>query len=194
MLPLKNLPANPERRIVPSGIAHLSPDKEIGPFLFYLLGDDLDAVSFKTGYPKDTLMATSARYGWEERRVTVMKDQQSGALIKDLEQSLLNNILVATYAVAMRQAGDVIAGRVDASKCGLIPSSMQGLQRLLEMIESANGLVAGNQEPPAQTVVHAENVQINQGLPAPVKAPFEEKRKSILQMLADKAKASMEKK
>lgn len=186
----KNLPARPpERRIVSSGVAYLSADKEIGPFLFYLLGDDIDMISFKTSLPKDTLQVTCLHYGWEARREALVKDAQAGSLIKEVEKSLLNNILMATYATVMRQAGDVIAGNATVGRHSLIPDSMQGLQRLLEMIEKANGLVATNQNPPAPTtVVHAENVQINQGAPAPGTQPYQAKRVSLLDKLYDKSK------
>lgn len=200
MLPMKaknQLPPPPERRIVTSGTSPLSPDKEVGPFLLYLLGDDVETVALKTSYPKDTIQITCQQYNWQAKRDVLLTSETGNTLIKDVEKSLLDNILMATYVAAMKQVGEVMTGKLDAAKCSLIPTSMQGLQRLLEMVEKANGLVATNQKAPeaGTTVVHADNVQINQGVAPPAKnEPFEKKRTTILQMLADKAKASMERK
>jgi len=181
------------RRLILSGTPHLSSDKETGPFMLFLLGDDLDAIANKTNLPRDIIAVTANHYRWQEKRDALALNQ-TNTIIRDVERNLLNNILMATFVSALKQVGDVAAGRIDAKDCPLIPNSMQGLQRLLEMVEKANGLIATNEQPPAggTTVVHAENVQINQGTAPPAKDEFDGKRKTLLQTLYDRTTRSQE--
>lgn len=155
--------------------------------MLFLLGDDIENVALKTGYPKDVILITAAHYRWREKRDMLVEQGKEGELIKDVEKAMLNQLLMATYKAVTNEVGQILAGKMGADQSRFIPGSMQGLQRLLEMIEKANKLVAvGDQEkpPPGSTIVHAENVQINN---LPADANFETKRQKFLQAMAAKA-------
>jgi hypothetical protein len=98
-------------------------------------------------------------------------------------------MLLATYKVFSREIGEVLSGKRAASDCRFLPSSMQGLGKLLEMVEKANKLVAvdkpAEQQSQPSTVVHAHNVQILQQ-PATEPVTIEEKRRQYLQSMANK--------
>jgi len=169
------------RRLVATGSSsYLSADKEVGPFMLFLLGDDIETVAVKTGIPKDILLLTCHQYRWLEKRAAI--STKEGEMVKGIERSLLNNILVATYKAVSEEVGAVMAGKLKPSAAQFIPQSMQALQRLMEMVEKANQLVAVGGNPPAAgggTVVHAQNVQINQAAPVPVDDPEERRRRYL---------------
>lgn len=183
-------PADGERvrKLVTAGsISYLSPEKEVGPFMLFLLGDSLEAVAEKTQYPRDIILVTAAHYRWDEKKSVLVQTGKESELIKDIEKNLLNMMLLATYKAFSKEIGEVMAGKKNASDCRFIPSSMQGLGKLLEMVEKANKLVALDKPPETQqpqTVVHAQNVQIvnNNG-----EMSQEEKRRLYLQKMAQNA-------
>lgn len=174
------------RRLITTGsISYLSPEKEVGPFMIYLLGDSIDQVAEKTGYPKDIILVTAAHYRWVEKKDALVQTGKESELVRDMEKNLLNMMLMATYKVFSQEIGEVMSGKRKPSDCRFLPSSMQGLGKLLEMVEKANKLVAVDKpvesQPQASTVVHAHNVQIvqNNG-----EISAEEKRRLFLQKMA----------
>lgn len=175
------------RKLQSQGSAsHLSTEQEAGPFMMFLFGDDVEGIAAKTHYPKDVVLLTALHYKWEEKRELLVEKGKESELVKNIEKSLLNNILLATYQAINKDVGEVIAGKKQAQDSKFIPQSMQALKSLLEMVEKANKLVAAGNEPApapaATTVVHAQNVQfVTNEAPADADA----KRRKYLQELAD---------
>lgn len=141
------------------GRAHpLSPDKEPGIALLFLCGDDLDQIASKTNYPKDIIIATAIKYGWLEKAQQLKTGRDESVLV-EIKADLHRMLVLATYASLKKKLGDVIAGRVDATAVPLIPTTMVGLEKLMAMGQPAAIPPA---PAPGSTVVHANQVQINQ--------------------------------
>lgn len=163
----------------------LSQEKEVGPFMLYLLGDDIEAVAQKCGYPKDIVLATAVQYRWRDKREALIQKGKESELIKEVEKNLVNSLLLVTWRVITAEVGAVMSGKLDPAQSKFVPTSMQALERLLGMVERVNKLMATDvpQEPQKPTtVVHAQNVQINQTEISP-----EERRRLLL---AEMARAS----
>jgi hypothetical protein len=158
-------PADVVRRVeglvVRGQTAPLQSDREIGPFLLYVIGDTIEEVATKTGIPVDVVYLTAIAFRWEEKRAALAK-QGNVAVVTALQKQLVNNLLIATQASILRQVGEVMSGRLPPEKCSLIPRSLQGLKTLLEMVKEVNTMVSAGDTKTSTNVIHAENVQINQ--------------------------------
>lgn len=161
-----------EGLIVRGQTAPLPSDKETGPFLLYVLGDSVEQVAQKTGIPVDVVYLTAISYHWSEKREELAR-KGNVQLITALQKDLINNLLVATQASIIRQVGEVMSGRLPPEKCSLIPRSLHGLKTLMEMVTQINQLVASNETNKPQTVIQAQNVQVNQSI-TPEGAPQQE--------------------
>ena len=162
----------------------LSPDKESGAFLLFCCGDDLDLISAKLSIPKDVILATAIQYRWPDK-ASVLKSTTP----IDLQKDLVNTILVATVMSVNRDLADVISGKKDASDCPLIPSSPQALEKLINMVNTVNSVSVPKQDQP-QTVIHANNVQVNQQIgesPEPKKIEASKDEKAFLEKFNGKA-------
>lgn len=160
------------------GLYALAPEKESGPFLLFCCGDPLDTISAKMNLPRDVIVATAIQYRWPEK-AKILNRKEAGIVPADLQKELVNTILVATVVAMQRELGDVIAGRKEAKDCSLIPSTPASLEKLMAMVTALNaGTPAPGgpaPDPTPRTVIHAQNVQVNQGLPAaPEKSPQRE--------------------
>jgi hypothetical protein len=151
--------------------------------MLFLMGDSVEGVAAKTSYPLDVLIYTAAHYKWREKRDSFLEAGKHIDLVRDLEKSMLNNLLVATWQLINQEVGEVMAGKKALDACTFVPKSMTGVQKLLEMVDKINGMVAPAPEQPTQTVVHAQNVQINNHTP---QTP-EEKRREFLKQLSEQA-------
>lgn len=170
---------------------YLSPEKEIGPFMLYLLGDEHEVVAQKCAYPKDVILATAIHYKWREKRMALIEKGRESEMIKEVEKNLVNSLLLATWRAITAEVGAVMAGKPIPGGTKFVPQSMQALERLLNMAERVNKLIAadevGKQTPAATTVVHATNVQINQGEMSP-----EDRRRMLLAQMAQAAEVKSE--
>jgi hypothetical protein len=138
-------------------ISYLSPDKETGCFLLYACGSSYEEIAIKTSYPVDIIMLTAIYYRWWEKVATLGIIDTNNST-SELQKDLLNTLLVATSVSIKKQLGDVIAGRIDAKHCPLIPKSPLALKQLMDMINEMN---APKEEVKPQTVIHGTNVQVN---------------------------------
>jgi hypothetical protein len=160
-------------------VAPLSPDKEIGPFLLFCTGDDLQTISVKTNYPIDIVIVTAIYYRWYEKAAKLGLTD-SDATIETIKQDITKTLLVATSVSVKKMLGDVIAGRTEGKDCALIPKNVSALMTMLSALE-------GKKEEPAGkgsvTNIKAENVQIlNPG-------PEKEEKGEVVRISADKRKA-----
>ena len=164
---LSHLPVNEltriERLVASNQTSALVQEKEVGPFLLFVLGDSVEEVANKTGTPKDVMYLTYLKYNWEEKRAELNKQGQV-AVISALQKQAINYLLVATNLSITRQVAQVMSGALPAEKCSLIPRSLHGLKLLLELAKEVNQI---NQPQNTNTtnVIHANNVQVNQQIP-----------------------------
>lgn len=143
-------------------LSYLSPDKEAGVFLLFCLGKTLNEIAMETSYPLDVIILTAIYYRWHQKSVALgLTDYEKS--VEEIQKDLLKSILVATTISTKKQLGDIIAGRADANKSGLIPKNIAGLKQLLESIESLNPKT----EQPQGTTITATNVQIVNNAAAP---------------------------
>ncbi len=147
------------RTLQQRAVAQLSSEKEPGPFMLYCLGNDLNDIASKTGYPVEVITLTAIYYKWNQKieLFNKVKDKTPS----DIQKDLVNSLLVATYVGISRELGEVIAGKRSAADCKLIPKEIKDLEKLVALVNTANGIVPNPAEP-GKTVVNAQNVQINQ--------------------------------
>jgi hypothetical protein len=175
--------------LVARGItAPLTPEKEVGPFLLYIIGDSLEDVATKTGTPKDVIYLTYVKYGWAEKK-NHLSSSGMDKVIEQLNKNMVHHVLVATFKVLTEQIGKVMSGEMPHEKCSYIPRSLHGVRQLIEMAEQVNNIVKDADKKPGNTIVQANNVQINQQVEAPkeeVKRISREER--LARMAQDKDK------
>lgn len=165
---LSHLPPNElariERLATSNQTAPLTQEKEVGPFLLFVLGDSVEDVANKTGTPKDVMYLTYLKYNWEGKRAELNKQGQV-AVISALQKQAINYLLVATNVSITRQVALVMSGALPAEKCSLIPRSLHGLKLLLELAKEVNNMPC-DKAGSTTNVIHAQNVQVNQQIPA----------------------------
>lgn len=161
-------------------ITYLSIEKESGPFLLYAVGDSISTIAVKTNLPKDVILLTAIYYRWSEKVKFLQKD---GLDPEFLQKELANTLLVATYKSMIDDLGQVIAGKKMAKDVGLIPKNMAALNALMEMVSKINAPKELPTQPTQTTVIHAEQVQVNQQLsPSEVKV-MDPKRLEMLKAI-----------
>lgn len=170
----------------------LSQEKEVGPFMLYLLGDDIESVAVKCGYPKDIVLATAVHYRWRDKREALIQKGKESEMVKEIEKNLVNSLLLASWRSISAEVGAVMSGKLDPGKSKFVPQSIAALERLLAMAERVNKLVvtdagATPEQKPGTTVVNAQNVQIVNN---PSESSPEDRRRMLL---AEMARASEEK-
>lgn len=145
------------------GISYLSPEKEEGPFLLYCMGDDLTTIALKSNFPSDIILLTAIRYDWKSKALLLNKVRGQTSL--EIQKDLANTMLMATWVSIQRELGQVISGKLSANDSKLIPKNAKALSELMDMVNKVNGVGEKPVPAPAGTVIHATNVQVNQGLP-----------------------------
>jgi hypothetical protein len=189
---LAHLPNHEVKRLenlIDRGITHpLNEEKEQGAFLMFILKGDLDYVASNTGVPKDVITLTYLKYRWAEKRSLIM-DGGIEKVIDGMTKEMYNTILFATYKALTDKASQVLSGKeTQYEKLSWMPRSFSGLEQLVNAVRKINGLDNGDGEPvkPGNTVVNAQNVQINQQI-EPVKEEQVVKRLSREERLAKMA-------
>lgn len=167
-------------------VSPLSEDDATPHLLLFLTGESLDAIAERTSTPKDVIYLTAISHNWSVKKAKVDQMGGSESVLHALRKQLLNNILIATTKASLKDVGDVMAGKTPASKMPLIPRSLHALNSLFQMIDDAN-------KPPESAtaqnnVIHAENVQINNQVTAPVEGVIRIPKADRLKQLASKDK------
>ena len=137
-------------------LSFLSPDREAGPFMLFCCGESLEEISVKTNVPMPILLVTAMQYNWADKSAILRQDPA------DIQKSLTNSMLVATWMAAKEQLAGVLSGKIKASDCSLIPKNPAGVEKLMQMVNAVNGIQAAPTTPSAPISVTANNVQINQ--------------------------------
>lgn len=141
-------------------ISFLSPDKEAIPFALYFSGDSLDTISRKTNYPKDIILLTAIRYNWPGK-AEELKVDTSGSL-QEIKDDIIRMMLLATQVTMQKGLADVLAGRdTDGKKFGLLPKDINGLQKLLSLIETPKTEDKGSNPNGVQVTGSGNQIQVN---------------------------------
>jgi len=163
--------------------APLSADKAQDLFILYVVCGSLEGVAKQAGIPLDVMFLTAAQYNWKQKRADVLVAGEA-ALMGQVQKNLVNQLLIATQSTILKQVGDVMSGKIAPEKCPLLPRSLHGLKLLLELVKEVNQV---NQPQTTNTtnVIHAQNVQVNQQLPA-AKKPEVDKLHAMKLMAGEK--------
>ena len=165
--------------------AHLAPEKEGAPFLFYLMGDDLKTVARKTNLPFDVICLTAIQYNWPEKVTNVrglIENNNNEDFIKNIQKDLANTILIVTKIAMEKQLADVLSGKLKPNQCRLIPNNIHSLQKLMEIINVLNETEAAK-TPVNGTSITGKNVQINNYIQENEKDSNKKTSKETLEML-----------
>lgn len=164
--------------------APLNSEKEGGAFLLYLMGDSLEEIATKTGTPKDVVLLTFLKYQWLSKKDVVLAAGME-KVIESINKDLANSLLIATHKIVKDQIAQVLSGKIAPEKCTYIPRSLHGLQQLIEMTSKANNLIQDGEKKQGNTIVQANNVQINQSLETPKEEVRRVSREDRLAKLAE---------
>jgi hypothetical protein len=190
--PSTELRITPERRrvvekaIAKGQVTYLSPDKEGGPFMLFLLGNSPELISEKTSYPLDVILATAIQYQWQEKVKEVtniaITEQPNVSVVKKIKTDLINSILLATYKRDMKELGDIIAGRKDAKNSKLLPANLHGLEKLINMV-TADTEPEKSAQAAGSTLIQGQNVQVIQNAPPMGHRVGKEEKEQMLELL-----------
>lgn len=183
-----------ERKVKRGEVIQLSPEKEAGPFLLYIMGDSLDTIATKTSYPVDIIRITAIYYRWPDKAkaitdMAVDNGEQGDPAMKKVQKDLVNQILIATYMSMQKELGDVIAGRKKARQCRLIPNNVHSLEKLITMADTLNS--PPEQKIKTDTLIQGQNVQVIQDKRPPeddtikIKPQEDEEKKQMLEIVDD---------
>lgn len=152
----------------------LSDGAELGPYLFFLMGETIQEISDKTGLPKEILALSARKHNWAERRE---KFTGNGRTVpQEMQRQMANSLLVATFMAVSEEVKGVMSGEIHPSQAKFIPKNLNGLQTLVQMVTA----ISSAEEPKkGSTVIKAENIQMNFSGEAP------KSKKDLLQELAE---------
>ena len=161
---------------------YLSPNQESMPFTLYMLTGSLQKVAEKTQLPLEVVGYTAQHYRWKEKREMM---ESSGELAPERTLKRIANMMLHVASKAIEQElTDILTGKLDANSSSLMPSNPAALERLIDLVMKVNGLKQGMLDTPVPgtTVVHAQNVQINNQLPESSKEPIKDKAAILAEM------------
>ena len=164
---LAHLPDADVRRLenmLERGITHpLSEDKEPGVFVLFVMGKSIEEISVMTGTPKDVMTLTYLKYRWADKKNTLMSAGLE-KLLDGMMKNMANLMLAATNQHLTEQVIGVMSGKIPFEKCTFLPRSGHGVQQLMDMVKNVNKMDAEVNGKSGNTIVQAQNVQINQAL------------------------------
>jgi len=164
----------------------LNTDKEVGPFLLYLIGNSLEDVASQVGAPKDVIYLTFLKYNWLAKKEQITKNGMQEA-VKAIHRDMVNSVLLATSKHLKEQVAKVLSGELPAEKCSYIPRSLHGVRQLIEMSSEVNDIVEKvDQKNGGVTIIHAQNAQVNQNTEQPKEEVIRIPREQRLAQLAAK--------
>ena len=138
----------------------LGPEKEVGPFYLYLMGDSYESVAEKTGWSLEIIAVTALKFRWyEKKNACSLVSEKEGA--KYVLKSAMSAMLAATAHVLTQQSKDVMSGKLDASECRYIPKNVKELQSFMNVVSQIYELNSKN-ENNQNVTVNIANVGSNQ--------------------------------
>jgi hypothetical protein len=111
----------------------LSNEKEQGPFMFYLLGNDYLQVSEQCGWPINTILLTAIKNQWYEKKQLLALNESKDAA-RHVFKSAIDSMLATTTAVIMRQMQQIMRGEMEAADCKYIPKDVYGLEKFMSVV------------------------------------------------------------
>lgn len=133
------------------------------------MGGDLETVAKTSGYGFDIIVMTALHYQWKAKKEQLNKIFANGSvdLALDLQRQMANMMLITSYMAMQNEMAKVLSGQVEASKSSIAVKTLSGINNLVDLIMKLNGQIDANGNAkiptPAATVIHANNVQINNG-------------------------------
>ena len=140
------------RKLVRSNrFTYLSPEREVAPFMLFMTGNSLEAISKLSDLPLDVIYSTAVQYQWAEKRAVLNESGENPLTM--MQKKIAEMMLVATFLNAQKELAKLISSD-DNGKSPLVVRNLSGLQALMDMITKLNGS-------PEPGQINAQNVQIN---------------------------------
>lgn len=162
----------------------LSEDKENGVFVLFVMGKSVEEIAIMTGTPKDVMTLTYLKYRWAEKKTTLMA-AGIDKLLEGMMKNMANLMLSATNKYLTEQVIGVMSGQIPFEKCTFLPRSPHGVQQLMDMVRNVNKMDAAVNGNSGNTIIQANQVQVNQQIEAPknevIRIPREDRLAKLAQ-------------
>lgn len=133
----------------------MSSEREQGPFMLYLLGNDYQSISEQCGWPLNVILLTALKNQWfEKKRILDLGDQKEAA--RHVIKQAVNAMLATTTAVIMKQMQQIMKGELDPADCKYIPKDVYGMEKFLSVAQQLHRLT----EKSDNSNVHNINVNV----------------------------------
>jgi hypothetical protein len=123
----------------------LSSEKEQGPFMLYLLGNNYNQISEQCGWPINTILLTAIKNQWYEKKNLLALNEDKEAA-KYVLKSAINAMLATTTAVIMKQMQQIMRGELDPSECKYIPKDIYGLEKFMSVVNQLHKVHGDDKE------------------------------------------------
>ena len=171
----------------------LSPADEIVPFWLFFLGNSIDSVCQSTRLKKEIILFTALKYNWPGK----IKNMQAAPMVTQTLLSLLG-ATVEQVKISLEELRE----RKTVSKTSVLAKSTKDVETLIKLLIACGALpgMKSLDQRPGDTVINADNVQINQGATLAALPPtpdeiiaFENDRKNFMEIEAAKVLAKQHK-
>lgn len=150
-LPAANLTSL--RKEIERGAASvLSGEKEQSAFMLYLLGGTYSEVAEQTGWPLNTVILTSLKHKWYDKKQIVAGIDSKDAA-RHVLKSIVNSMLATTAAVIAKQMQQVIRGELTLNECKFIPKDIYGLEKFISVVNQIHKLT--------EKIDNIQNINVN---------------------------------
>lgn len=121
----------------------LSNEKEQGPFMLYLLGNNYTQIAEQCGWPVNTILLTAIKNQWFEKKKLLDLNEDKDAA-KYVLKSAINSMLATTTAVIMKQMQQIMNGQLNANDCKYIPKDVYALEKFMNVVNHLHKLNEGS--------------------------------------------------
>jgi hypothetical protein len=140
------------RKAVEKGAAStLSAEREQGPFMLYLLGNDYQSIAEQSGWPLNVILFTALKNNWFEKKQMLDLDNQKEAARYVIKQAV-NSMLATTTAVIMKQMQQIMKGEIDPADCKYIPKDIYAMEKFLSVAQQLHKLTEKSESSSVQNI------------------------------------------
>jgi len=134
----------------------LSNEKEQGPFMLYLLGNNYTQISEQCGWPINTILLTAIKNQWYEKKqlLNLNEDKEAAQYVL---KSAVNTMLATTTAVIMKQMQEIMRGELKPADCKYIPKDIYGLEKFMSVVNQLHKITTVDDKDKG----HVQNVNVN---------------------------------
>jgi hypothetical protein len=134
----------------------LSNDKEKGPFAMYLMGYDYMEIADQSGWPIETIILTSLKYKWfNKKRLLELHDEKEAAQF--VLKETVNTMVAATVQVIERDMQKLMRGEINESK--YIPKDIYSMEKFLNIVGQLNNFGYADKKQVQNINVNVANLQ-----------------------------------